>query len=127
MSSRLAVVLLALSFLFALPAHGQQPHWLLGDWSGEMSNVSAASRLGVGRTLSVTSVSPDGATAQGTWANAAGKLPVSIAIAGEAISFTTPGSAGAAYKLTHKAGTLAGRWETVGAGGASGSVSLQKK
>lgn len=126
MTSRIAAILVALSFLLALPAQAQQ-HWLLGQWYGEFPNVDPASRYGAGRTLTVTSVDASGATASGTWASRAGAVPVSLAIAGETVTFTTPGSTGASYKLTRTGNKLEGPWQTIGTSRLSGNITLQKK
>ncbi|MGE0659572.1 MAG: hypothetical protein AB7F36_11360 [Reyranellaceae bacterium] len=126
-SIRSLVVAVFLSLACFAPATAQQPHWLLGEWSGELANVSANARFGNTRTLAVTSVAPDGASAQGTWASAASKVPVAIIVAGDTVSFTSPGSGGAAYKLVRKGNKLDGTWETVGASRLSGNIALQKK
>lgn len=124
---RSLIVVFLVSLAALAPAAAQQPHWLVGEWSGELTNVAASARYGNTRTLAVASVAPDGASAQGTWASAASKVPVSIVIAGDAVSFSSPGSSGATYRLTRAGNALSGRWETTGASQLGGSVSLQKK
>lgn len=126
-SIRSLVVAVFLSLACFAPATAQQPHWLVGEWSGELSNVAANARFGNTRTLAVASVAPGGASAQGTWTSAASKVQVSIVIAGDAVTFTSPGSGGATYKLTRAGDTLAGTWNTTGASQLGGNVSLKKK
>lgn len=126
-SIRSLILMFFVSFAALASAAAQQPHWLVGEWSGELSNVAANSRYGNTRTLTVASVAPDGASAQGTWASAASKVPVSIIIAGDAVTFTSPGSSGAIYKLTRAGNKLTGPWNTTGPSQLGGNVSLQKK
>ncbi len=123
----LRAVLLALLLSIGVAGHSAaQQHWLQGTWTGAMTNLPPTNRFGADRTLEVTSVAPDGASASGTWTSAAAKVPLAIAIAGETVSFTSPGSAGAVYKLTRKGGIMEGSWAAV-AGSAGGSLSLKKQ
>lgn len=123
---RMLAVLLLLAIGAANPASAQQ-HWLTGNWAGTLSNLPMNNRAGPERTLEVKSVSADGTSAQGRWVNAAGSSNIAIAISGNDISFTTPGSSGANYKLKHNAGVLNGEWAPAGGGGRGGSVTLKKQ
>ncbi len=119
-------VALMLAIGFALPGSAQQPHWLTGIWEGSLGNLPTTTRFGPERTLTVASVAASGASAKGTWVGANSKANVDIAIAGDTISFTTPGSSGASYKLAHKGNALEGTWSPTGGRG-GGTVTLKKK
>ena len=108
-----------------LPAAAQQPHWLVGTWEGELKNAPAGP-LGATRILNVSSVSADGASAQATYGGQAGMTNVTLAIAGDSVSFTTGGNQGGAYKMTRKGNTLDGSW-THTASGRNGGMTLNKK
>lgn len=123
---RILAVALLLAFAASLPASSQQPHWLVGVWEGTISNLPASNRYGAERTLTVKSVSADGSSAQGNWVGAASNVNVTIAIAGETITFTSPGNAGATYKLTRKASALDGTWDPI-SGRGGGGVILKRK
>jgi hypothetical protein len=125
---RALALLLMVAIAVAAPASAQQ-HWLVGTWTGALTNQPMNSRTGPERTLVITSVSADGATAQATWANATSSnaQKVNVAIAGNDISFTTAGSSGANYKLKHNAGTLSGDWAPAGGATRGGSVNLKKQ
>jgi hypothetical protein len=109
----------------AAPASAQQ-HWLVGTWKGALGNLSSTNRFGPDRTLEVKSVSPEGGKAQGTWIAATGAQPVTITISGNDISFSTAGSSGSSYKMTHNASSLSGSWSAA-SGGAGGTVNMKKQ
>jgi hypothetical protein len=108
-----------------LPAAAQQPHWLLGTWEGELKNAPQ-SPLGNVRTMKVVSVSADGTSAQGTYGGQAGTVNITLAIAGDSVTFTTMGNQGSTNKLTRKGATLEGTWNH-GASGRNGAMILSKK
>ena len=103
-----------------------QQHWLIGTWKGALNNLPTTNRFGADRTMEVKSVSADGGKAQAAWTGGTGTLQISISISGNDITFTTPGSAGATYKMTHNAGTLSGSWSPSGGSG-GGAVNLKKQ
>lgn len=122
---RLIAVTILLGLGSVLPAAAQQPHWLIGTWEGELKNAPA-SPLGNARILKVTSVSADGTSGQGTYGGQAGTVNVTLAIAGDAVSFTTTGNNGSTNKLTRKGNMLDGTWYH-GASGRNGALVLEKK
>ncbi|MCW5745261.1 MAG: hypothetical protein KIT36_03565 [Alphaproteobacteria bacterium] len=87
-------------------AHAQQ-HWLVGTWVGRTENVRT--RVNDDRTLIVSKVAPDGASASGVF-NAGGvKVAAKIAITGDKIRFQSgSGASGAQYDLTRKGNELTG-------------------
>ena len=119
----LFALLLSLGFVGSAAA---QQHWLVGTWKGALGNLPTTNRFGPDRTMVVKSVSPDGGKAQATWTGATGTQSISITISGNEISFSTPGSAGANYKMTHNAGSLNGSWSAAGGSG-GGTVNLKKQ
>jgi hypothetical protein len=122
---RVFLVAILLAFGTALPAASQQ-HWAVGQWEGNLGNLPSTNRFGSERTLVVKSVTADG-KGQATWTGATGSQPVTVSISGDNMTFSTPGTSGASYKLTHKSGTLNGNWEPSGGAKAGGSVTLKKK
>lgn len=122
---RITLFALLLSLGFVSSAAAQQ-HWLVGTWKGALGNLPTTNRFGPDRTMEVKSVSPDGGKAQATWTGATGTQSISITISGNDISFSTPGSSGATYKMTHNAGSLNGSWSGA-SGSANGSVNLKKQ
>lgn len=122
---RITLFALLLSLGFVGSAAAQQ-HWLVGTWKGALGNLPTTNRFGPDRTMEVKSVSPDGGKAQATWTGATGTQSISITISGNEISFSTPGSAGANYKMTHNAGSLNGSW-AAGGGSGGGTVNLKKQ
>jgi len=123
---RITLFALLLSLGFVGSAAAQQ-HWLVGTWKGALGNLTSTNRFGPDRTMEVKSVSPDGGKAQATWTGATGTLSISITISGNEISFTTPGSVGANYKMTHNAGALSGSWSPTGGSSGGGTVNLKKQ
>jgi hypothetical protein len=122
---RLIAIAALLVFASALPSHSQQKHWLIGSWKGALGGLSSSNKYGSDRILTVKSVTPDG-TAAGVWEGQAGKVAVKLTVSGENVTFSTPGSQGATYQLTHKGNTLEGSWQ--GSGSAKGgSISLTKQ
>jgi len=122
---RLVMVAILLGIGSMLPATAQQPHWLVGTWEGELKNAPAGP-LGNVRTLKVPSVSADGTSAQASYGGQAGMVNVTLAIAGDTVTFTTPGNQGGGYKLTRKGDTLDGSWSHT-ASGRNGAMTLAKK
>jgi hypothetical protein len=122
---RILVVAVLLVLGNALPAASQQ-HWAIGQWQGHLGNLPSTNRFGTERTLDIKSVSADG-KGQATWTAASGTQPVTVSISGNDMAFTTGGTNGASYKLTHKAGVLDGSWTPSGGTKGGGSVSLKKK
>lgn len=122
---RITLITLLLSLGLVGSAAAQQ-HWLVGTWKGALGNLPSTNRFGPDRTMEVKSVSPDGGKAQATWIAATGPQPISITISGNEISFTTAGSSGASYKMTHNTGSLSGSWTATGGSG-SGTVNLKKQ
>lgn len=104
-----------------------QKHWLAGKWTGAMTNLPSTNRFGSERTMDVKSVSPDGTKAQAVWITGGGTLQIALTISGSEVTFSTPGSSGAHYKLTHTAGTLSGAWGPAGGGGGGGTLNLKKQ
>jgi hypothetical protein len=123
---RITLVAILMALGTALPAASQQ-HWLLGTWTGALTNLPGTNRFGADRTLEVKSVTPDGGTAQAVWTSGAGAVPIVVTIAGNELSFTTPGTNGSSYKLTHKGNSLDGSWTPNGGTKSGGSVSMKKK
>jgi hypothetical protein len=119
---RLIAVAALLSIAAALPLQAQQ-HWLVGSWKGTLSGLGNTP-YGNERTLTVTAVS--GNTAKGQWVGPSSNQSVTITIAGDSISFATPGSAGATYKMTNKGKSLDGTW-TASGNGKNGPISLTKQ
>lgn len=126
MMIRLVLVSLALLLAFSVSAAAQQPHWLVGTWDGERKNVNTRNRSGTDRVLIVASVAADGMSAKGQWITANAKINVTLQIAGDTVSFTTPGTQGNSYKLTRKGDTLEGAWTAQGRGN-SGAIALYKQ
>jgi hypothetical protein len=124
---RTLAFLLIVGLAASSPAGAQQPHWLLGKWTGTLTNLPATNRFGSERTMDVKSVSSDGTKAQASWGTGAGTSQINLAISGNEVTFTTPGSGGASYKLTHNAGALVGSWSPVGGASSGGSVNLKKQ
>ncbi len=124
-----ALRFLTLFLVLALGVSGSataQQHWLVGTWKGALGNLPSTNRFGPDRTMQVKSVSPDGGKAQATWTGATGSQSISITISGNDISFTTSGSSGATYKMTHNGGSLSGSWTATGGSG-GGTVNLKKQ
>jgi len=119
----LATTVLALAASFATAA---DRHWLVGTWEGSRKNVGTRSRTGGERTLVVNSVAADGSTGKGQWIVSTGTVSVTLAIAGNVVSFTTPGAQGLAYRLVHKDGMLEGTW-TGQSRGNGGTIELEKR
>ena len=122
---RVAFLAILMGLASLLPAAAQQPHWLVGTWEGELKNAPAGP-LGSTRTLKIAAVSPDGTSADATYGGQAGMTNVKLAIAGDAVSFTTGGAQGGAYKMTRKGNTLDGSWSHT-ASGRNGGMTLNKK
>jgi hypothetical protein len=123
---RLIAIAVLFAIAIAVPSQGQQPHWLVGTWKGELGNVVVTSRMGSERTLVVKRVAPDGSSARATWTGLGEGLTVNLTIAGDEVSFVTPGSLGNSYKLTHKGDMLEGSWQRSGSG-KGGPASLKKQ
>jgi hypothetical protein len=120
-------IAIALVFLAGtLPAAAQQ-HWLVGKWTGALTNLPSTNRFGSERTMDVKSVSPDGTKAQAVWVTGGGTVQVTLNVSGNEVSFTTPGTGGAHYKMTHNAGALSGSWTPAGGGGGGGTVNFKKQ
>jgi len=122
---RFFTLILALAIGGALPALAQQ-HWAVGQWQGTLGNLPSTNRYGPERTLDIKSVSADG-KGQATWTSAIGTQAVTVSISGDEMTFSTTGTSGASYKLTHKAGALDGSWTPNGGGRGGGNVNLKKK
>jgi hypothetical protein len=110
----------------ALPVQAQTRHWLVGTWEGGRKNVGASSRTGAERTLVVKSVSSDGASAKAQWAVSTATVNVSLAIAGDVVTFTTPGAQGNSYRLVRRGDVLDGSWTTQSSGH-GGAIELKKR
>jgi|CXWL01.1.fsa_nt_gi hypothetical protein len=109
-----------------LPVHAQNKHWLLGSWEGGRKNLAANTRTGSERTLVVKSVSPDGSSAKAQWVVSTTTVNVTLAIAGDVVTFTTPGAQGNSYRLVRKGDVLDGSWTTQSSGH-GGAIELKKK
>jgi hypothetical protein len=121
---RIAALTLLVSIAASLPASAQE-HWAVGKWVGNLGGLPSTNRFGTERTLEIKSVA--NGTAQGIWNYAGGTAQtVTAAISGNDMSFTTAGSSGAIYKLTHKSGALDGSWSPT-SGKAGGSVNMKKQ
>jgi protein-disulfide isomerase len=112
--------------LAARPVSAADKHWLLGAWEGQRKNVSQRTRTGAERKLVVTSVNAAGTSAKAQWIVSTGTLNVTLAIDGNAVSFTTPGAQGNSYKLTRKGEALEGAWTNQSRGN-SGAIELYKQ
>lgn len=123
--SILRLAFLAILLGSIMPAAAQQPHWLVGTWEGELKNAPAGP-LGSTRILNVASVSADSTSAQATYGGQAGMTNVTLAIAGNSVTFTTGGTQGGAYKLARKGNMLDGSWSHT-ASGRNGGMTLNKK
>lgn len=124
---RALAVLLALTMAWpAAPVSAQQPHWLVGTWDGERKNVSTRNRTGTERSLVVTSVAADGASARAKWITGSNTINVTLGIAGDVVSFTTPGAQGNSYRLVRKGDALEGSWTSQGRGN-SGAMALYRQ
>jgi hypothetical protein len=110
----------------ALPVQAQTKHWLVGTWEGGRKNVGTNTRTGSERTLVVKSVSRDGASAKGQWVVSTATVAVSLAIADDVVTFTTPGAQGNSYRLVRKGDVLDGSWTTQSSGH-GGAIELRKK
>ncbi|MEO8559636.1 MAG: hypothetical protein ABI439_11280 [Rhodospirillales bacterium] len=119
---RLFAVVALLLIASAAPSYSQQ-HWLVGSWKGALSGLGNVP-YGTERTLTIAAT--DGTTAKGQWIGPQLTQNVTITISGDSISFATPGSAGATYKMTHKGNALDGTWTGSGSG-KSGPISLSKQ
>lgn len=122
---RKIVLIVLVSTAFSSLASAQE-HWLVGTWKGALTNLPSTNRFGADRTLEIKSVSPDG-KAQGSWVGGAGTVRVALVVSGNEVTFTTPGSSGASYKLVHNAGTMNGSWTPTGGASSGGSVTLKKQ
>lgn len=71
----------------------------------------------------VNSVAADGATDKGQWIVSTGTVNVTLAIAGDVVSFATPGAQGNVYRLARKGDALEGIWSNHGRGN-SGAIEL---
>lgn len=116
----------AVSFSSQYQVQAQSQHWLVGEWVGQRDQ-GTTTRFGSDRSLTVTRVAADGKSAQAIW-SANGKLPLTLTIDGERISFstTTPTISGADYKLERKGDALVGTY-TNAAGGKSANIALARK
>ena len=116
----------AVSVAYRNRVEAQAQHWLIGEWVGKRDQ-GTTTRYGSDRTLTVTRVAADGKSAQAIW-SANGKLPLTLMIDGERISFstTTPTISGANYKLERKGDALVGTY-TNSAGGKSANIVLARK
>jgi hypothetical protein len=123
---RRRLLLVAPLLLAGFAVHAADKHWLLGTWEGERKNVSQRTRTGAERKLVVTSVNAAGTSAKAQWIVSTGTVNVTLAIDGNAVSFTTPGAQGNSYKLTHKGEALEGAWTNQGRGN-SGAIELYKQ
>ena len=121
---RLLAVAALLAIAIAAPSQAQQKHWLVGSWKGALGGISTNNQFGAERTLTVNAVAADG-TATGIWESANAKQAIKITVSGDNITFVTPGSQGATYKLTHKGNSLDGSWQGSGTG-KSGPITLTK-
>lgn len=119
---------LVAAFLAMAPslANAADKHWLLGTWEGERKNVNQRTRTGAERKLVVTSVNAAGTSAKAQWIVSTGTVNVTLAVDGNAVSFTTPGAQGNSYRLTRKGDTLEGAWTSQGRGN-SGAIELYKQ
>lgn len=122
---RLLAVAALLAFAVAAPSQGQQKHWLVGTWKGALGGLSTTNQYGADRILTVNSVAADG-TASGVWEGSSTKQGVKLTVAGDNVTFTTPGAQGATYKMTHKGNALEGSWQGSGSG-RSGPITLSKQ
>lgn len=123
---RLVMVGILLGIGNVLPAYAQQSHWLLGSWDGGRRNVGTSSRTGSDRVLRINSISSDGSTVKAQWVASTGTVSVNLAIAGDGVTFTTPGAQGNPYRLVCKGGQLEDTWTNMGKGN-GGSIELTKK
>ncbi|MGE0151845.1 MAG: hypothetical protein AB7R90_04455 [Reyranellaceae bacterium] len=112
--------------LAAFAARAAETHWLVGAWEGERKNVGARNRTGAERRLVVTSVDAGGASGKGQWIVSTGTVNVTLAIDGDAVSFTTPGPQGNVYRLLRNDAALQGSWTNQGRGN-SGAIELHKQ
>ena len=112
--------------LVVSPALAADKHWLVGTWEGERKNVGTRTRTGAERKLVVNSVAADGATGKAQWIVSTGTVSVTLAIAGDGVSFTTPGAQGNIYRLTRKGDALEGTWSNQGRDN-SGAIELFKQ
>jgi len=123
---RRQLLLVAPLLLAGFAVRAADKHWLLGTWEGERKNVSQRTRTGAERKLVVMSVNAAGNSAKAQWIVSTGTVNVTLAIDGNAVSFTTPGAQGNSYKMTHKGGTLEGAWTNQSRGN-SGAIELYKQ
>jgi len=123
---RLIAVAMLLTIASAVPSFSQQPHWLVGTWKGELGGLSTSAKYGSDRTLTISAVAADGASANAVWEGPGAKQTVKLTIAGDNVNFSTPTSQGSDYKLVHKGNKLEGVWQGTGTG-KSGPVSLTKQ
>jgi len=121
-----AIALLLLVAITAVAPASAQQHWLVGKWTGALTNLPSTNRFGAERTMEVKSVSPDG-KAQASWVSGGGTLQITLTVSGNDVTFTTPGTAGAYYKMTHNAGALSGTWTPTGGAAGGGTVNLKKQ
>lgn len=123
---RAVAFMLLVSIAAALPASAQQ-HWAVGKWVGNLGGLPSTNRFGTERTLEIKSVAAN-STAQGVWTYAGGApQTVTVTISGNDMSFTTAGTSGATYKMTHKAGALDGSWTPSGGTRGGGAVNMKKQ
>jgi hypothetical protein len=120
---RIVAIALLLAIGSGLPASGQQPHWLVGTWDGEVRGLGN-NPTGSMRSFIIASVPADGSSAQGTWKTESTTATVAIAINGDVITFK-PGGVGNDYRLTRQGNKLEGSWTANN--GRSGGVTLTKK
>ncbi|MGE0659571.1 MAG: hypothetical protein AB7F36_11355 [Reyranellaceae bacterium] len=142
MFSRLVVLSLAFSLIAALPAAAQmpkpqqpqrqqqqqKPHWLLGEWEGDLRGLPPVSKGGTHRILRVLKVAPGGKGGRGVLVVTASDATVNVnlKIDGDRVMFATQGVNGITHDLERRGDALEGTWDLRGLG-KSGTMRLERK